>query len=75
MGFPLGYHDISLETEKRCAVVVIGGNAPIPLDGLIETLRAGVVGAFVALGNVCETYHRNAATFYGEEEPNEDVSP
>lgn len=75
MGFPLDYQDISLETEKRHAVVVIGGNAPIPLVGLIETLRTGVVGAFVALENICETYHRNAATFYAEEEPNEDVSP
>ncbi len=73
MGFPLGYQDISLETEKRSAVVVIGGNAPVALDALIETLRAGVVGAFVALENVCETYHRKASTFYGEEEPNEDA--
>jgi hypothetical protein len=73
MGFPLGYQDISLETEKRSAVVVIGGNAPIPLGDLIETLRVGVVGALVSLENVCETYHRNAATFYEEEERNEDV--
>ena len=70
MGFPLRYLDISLETEKRSAVVVIGGNIPVPLGELIATLRTGVVGAFVALENECATYHRNASTFYVQEDPN-----
>jgi hypothetical protein len=47
-------------------VVVIGDNAPIALDVLIETFRAGVVGAFRALENLCEIYHRDASTFHGE---------
>jgi hypothetical protein len=71
MGFPLDYQDISLETEKRSAVVAIGGNPPVALGELIETLRAGVVGAFITLEKVCETHHQKASTFYGEEEPNE----
>jgi hypothetical protein len=74
MGFPLDYQDISLETEKRSAVVVIGSDAPIPLGAFIETLRAGVVGAFRALEAVCETYHRNASTLHGSEVPNDDVA-
>ena len=69
MGFPLRYQEISFTTEKRSAVVVIGGNAPIPLDDLIERLRAGVVGGFLALEKVCETHQRNAATYSGEDEP------
>ncbi len=72
IGFPLRYQEISLTTEKRSAVVAIGGSAPIPLDDLIERLRAGVVGAFLALENVCETYQRNAATYSGEDEPFEE---
>jgi hypothetical protein len=69
MGFPLRYQEISFTPEKRSAVVVIGGNAPIPLDDLIERLRAGVIGAFLALEKVCETYQRNSATYSGEDEP------
>lgn len=73
MGFPINYRDISMETEKRSAVVVIGDNAPIALDALVETLRTGVLGAFRSLENICEIYHRDASTFYGEKELNENA--
>jgi hypothetical protein len=68
ISFPLRYQEISLTTEKRSAVVAIGGNAPIPLDDLIERLRAGVVRAFLALENVRETYQRNAGAYSGDDE-------
>jgi len=72
IGFPLRYQEISLTTEKRFAVVAIGGNPPIPLDDLIERLRAGVVGAFLVLEKVCETYQRNVATYSGDDEQYEE---
>ena len=59
-GFPLDYHELSLTSEKRSAVVVLNDSEAIPLKVLVETLRTGVVAAFLSLESVCESYQANA---------------
>jgi hypothetical protein len=62
-GFPLGYRDISLSSDKRSAVVVLNHSDTIPLKTLIETLRVGVVEAFRTFEDVCLEYYVKASIF------------